>query len=46
MAYTLNDIFTLLGALSVPQSDNGREFANQIVCYLKNCWPELKIVNV
>lgn len=45
VAHNLIDIFTLLGAPSVLQSDNGREFANQIVSNLKILWPELKIVH-
>ncbi|CAI6354197.1 unnamed protein product [Macrosiphum euphorbiae] len=45
VAYNLIDIFTLLGAPSILQSDNGREFSNQIVCNLKNYWPNLKIVH-
>ncbi|XP_008183200.1 SCAN domain-containing protein 3-like [Acyrthosiphon pisum] len=39
------DIFTLLGAPTILQSDNGREFLNQIVFNLRNVWPELKIVH-
>lgn len=39
------DIFTLIGAPSVLQSGNGREFSNQIVSSLKVHWPELKIVH-
>jgi len=38
VAYNLIDIFTLLGAPSILQSDNGREFSNQIVSNLKNYW--------
>lgn len=45
VAYNLIDIFTLLGAPSILQSDNGREFSNQIVSNLKNYWPNLKIVH-
>lgn len=45
MAYNLIDIFTLLGAPSILQSDDGREFSNQIVSNLKNYWPNLKIVH-
>lgn len=45
VAYNIIDIFTLIGAPSVLQSDNGREFANQIVSSLKDLWPELKIVH-
>lgn len=45
VAYNIIDIFTLIGAPNVLQSDNGREFANQIVSSLKDLWPELKIVH-
>lgn len=45
VAYNIIDIFTLIGAPSVLQSDNGRAFSNQIVSSLKDLWPELKIVH-
>ena len=45
VAYNLIDIFTLFGAPSILQSDNGREFANKIVEDLKLLWSELKIVH-
>ena len=45
VAYNLIDIFTLIGAPSVLQSDNGREFSNQIVSNLKEYWPQLQIVH-
>lgn len=45
VAFHLLDIFCLIGAPSVLQSDNGREFANQIVTNLKSYWPELTIVH-
>ncbi|KAL4112594.1 hypothetical protein QTP88_016347 [Uroleucon formosanum] len=45
LAYNIIDIFTLIGAPSVLQSDNGREFANQIVSSLKDLWPKPKIVH-
>ncbi|XP_074040062.1 uncharacterized protein [Leptinotarsa decemlineata] len=45
VAYHLVDIFTLIGAPSILQSDNGREFANKIVYNLKDYWPTLKIVH-
>ncbi|GFQ92887.1 KRAB-A domain-containing protein 2 [Trichonephila clavata] len=45
VAYNLVDIFTLLGAPSILQSDNGREFANNVVTSLKKFWPTLKIVH-
>lgn len=45
VAMELFDIFTLLGAPSILQSDNGREFSNSIVTSLKSIWPELTIVH-
>ncbi|KAF0726661.1 SCAN domain-containing protein 3-like [Aphis craccivora] len=33
------------GAPSILQSDNGREFSNNLVSNLKDMWPELKIVH-
>ena len=45
VAYHLVNIFTLLGAPSILQSDNGREFVNNIVNNLKELWPALKIVH-
>ncbi|XP_047591129.1 SCAN domain-containing protein 3 isoform X1 [Lutra lutra] len=45
VAHALLDIFTIIGAPSVLQSDNGREFSSQVVRELSNIWPELKIVH-
>ena len=45
VAVQLVDIFTLLGAPIILQSDNGREFCNQVINNLKLLWPELKIVH-
>lgn len=45
VAYNLLDIFTLIGAPAILQSDNGREFANRVVSNLKIYWPNLKIVH-
>lgn len=45
VAYILLDIFTLIGAPAILQSDNGREFSNQVVSNLKIYWPTLKIVH-
>ncbi|XP_030705544.2 SCAN domain-containing protein 3 isoform X1 [Globicephala melas] len=45
VAHALLDIFTIIGAPSVLQSDNGREFSRQIVSELSCIWPELKIVH-
>ncbi|GFU55536.1 KRAB-A domain-containing protein 2 [Trichonephila clavipes] len=45
VAYNLVDIFSLLGAPSILQYDNGREFANNGVTNLKKFGPALKIVH-
>ena len=45
VAYNLLDIFTLIGAPSILQSDNGKEFVNKIIENLKLMWPELQIVH-
>lgn len=45
VAYCLIDIFTVFGAPSVLQSDNGREFRNQTIDSLKEMWPELSIIH-
>ncbi|XP_072755770.1 KRAB-A domain-containing protein 2-like [Anoplolepis gracilipes] len=45
VAHILLDIFCILGASSVLQSDNGREFANRVIEELKVTWSELSIVH-
>lgn len=45
VAHCLLDIFTLFGAPSVLQSDNGREFRNQTINSIKTMWPELNIIH-
>lgn len=45
VAYNLIDVFCLIGAPSVLQSDNGREFCNSVTEEFKNMWPDLKIVH-
>ncbi|XP_035228997.1 KRAB-A domain-containing protein 2-like [Stegodyphus dumicola] len=45
VVYQLLDVFTTIGTPSMLQSDNGREFANQVINELKNMWPELKLVH-
>ncbi|XP_023239511.1 KRAB-A domain-containing protein 2-like [Centruroides sculpturatus] len=45
VAYVLLDIFTIFGAPSILQSDNGREFANNIIKETCNMWSELKMVH-
>ncbi|KAI6648407.1 hypothetical protein LOD99_14085 [Oopsacas minuta] len=45
VAYHLIDIFCDKGAPHILQSDNGREFANQIVKEVINLWPECRLVH-
>ncbi|XP_044745145.1 uncharacterized protein LOC123307008 [Coccinella septempunctata] len=45
VAYVLLDIFSIFGAPSILQSDNGREFANSTIRELCSMWPELKMVH-
>ncbi|XP_041357862.1 KRAB-A domain-containing protein 2-like [Gigantopelta aegis] len=45
VAYQLLDIYLLLGAPSILQSDNGSEFTAQVITELKQMWPELVIVH-
>jgi transposase InsO family protein len=45
VAYQLTDIFLLLDAPHILQSDNGREFTANIITELKLLWPELKLVH-
>ncbi|XP_023214332.1 KRAB-A domain-containing protein 2-like, partial [Centruroides sculpturatus] len=45
VAHVLLDIFTIFGAPSILQSDNGREFANNIIKEMCNMWSELKMVH-
>lgn len=45
VAYHLIDIFTIFGAPSVLQSDNGREFSNRIIEEACSMWSDLKIVH-
>ncbi|XP_063909909.1 KRAB-A domain-containing protein 2-like [Zophobas morio] len=45
VAYNLIDVFTDLGSQCILQSDNGREFANQIIEELVTMWPECHIVH-
>ncbi|XP_057571523.1 KRAB-A domain-containing protein 2 isoform X2 [Hippopotamus amphibius kiboko] len=40
----LLDIFTILGAPSVLESDSGTEFTNQVVSELSVVWPDLKVI--
>ena len=45
VAYHLMDIFVLLGAPIILQSDNGSEFTSQVISELKDLWPDLTIVH-
>ena len=45
VAYQLMDIFCMFGAPFIPQSDNGREFANKILQNLTDMWPGMKLVH-
>ena len=41
----LNEIFGTFGAPRILQSDNGREFVNNVVRNLLNFWPDCKVVH-
>ena len=43
--YQLTDIFLVLGAPHILQSDNGREFTANIITEFKLIWPELELVH-
>ena len=45
IAYQLLDIFSIFGAPTILQSDNGREFANSVITELSAMWDGLKIVH-
>ena len=45
VAHQLVNIFTLFGAPSVLQSDNGREFTAKVIQELKILWPQLALVH-
>ena len=45
MAFQLLDIFLLLGAPAILQSDNGSEFSAQVIRELKELWPQLTMVH-
>ena len=45
VARALLEIFGEFGAPFILQSDNGREFRNQIVTGLKTIWPKIKIIH-
>jgi transposase InsO family protein len=45
VAYNLIDIFTIIGAPTILQSDNGREFCNQVIDELASLWNDIKLVH-
>ena len=45
VAYQFLDIFLLLGAPAILQSDNGPEYTAQVIIELKQLWPDLVIVH-
>jgi len=45
VAYQLMDIFCMFGAPFIPQSENGREFANKIIQNSADMWPGMKLVH-
>ena len=45
VAFQLVDIFLLLGAPAILQSDNGSEFTASVITDLKLVWPKLALVH-
>jgi hypothetical protein len=45
VAEALLEIFSLLGVPAILQSDNGREFRNQVINALKDMWPDMKSIH-
>ncbi|XP_047476452.1 KRAB-A domain-containing protein 2-like [Penaeus chinensis] len=45
VAFQLVDIFLLMGAPAVLQSDNGSEFTSRVITELKERWPSLTMVH-
>ncbi|XP_037779415.1 SCAN domain-containing protein 3-like [Penaeus monodon] len=45
VAFQLVDIFLLMGASAVLQSDNGSEFTSRVITELKEIWPSLTMVH-
>src|ERR1051325_7827966 len=45
VAYQLLDIFLLLGAPQILQSDNGSEFTASVISELRLLWPDLLMVH-
>lgn len=44
VAHNLVDIFTLIGAPSILECDNGRAFSNKVLSIVKKYWPNLRIM--
>ncbi|KRZ61241.1 KRAB-A domain-containing protein 2 [Trichinella nativa] len=45
VAHNLLDVFLLIGAPSILQSENGREFVNSLIAELRCLWPETNFIN-
>jgi hypothetical protein len=45
VGFQLLDIFLLFGAPHILQSDNGREFTENIIKELKDMWPDCTLVH-
>jgi IS30 family transposase len=45
VAKNLVEIFGIFGAPKILHTDNGREFANQVIKHLLELWPECKLVH-
>jgi hypothetical protein len=45
VANALFDIFSIFGVPMILQSDNGREFKNQVISALATMWPGMKLVH-
>src|SRR5215510_869788 len=45
VAYQLMDIFCIVGAPFILQSENGRELSNKIIQNLADMWPGMKLVH-
>ena len=45
MAYQLFDIFSIFGATSILQSNNGIEFVNSVITELREMWFGLKLMH-
>ncbi|KRX28251.1 KRAB-A domain-containing protein 2 [Trichinella nelsoni] len=45
VAHNLLDVFLLIGAPSILQSENGRGFVNSLIAELRCLWPETNFIN-